>query len=119
MKPIMRLFPVLAVVYLLGLTLITCQHHSETGQRRMSPKADHDEITSSSSTATSRVGITKFQIEGKVSMPKNDPKLDKNWQANTRILVNYGQHIGFVQYSKASNIAPGAIRIFFFLERGL
>ena len=41
----------------------------------------------------------RYQIEGKVVMPKEGSgfKLPKNWQSYTRILVNYGEYVGFVK----------------------
>ncbi len=75
--------------------------HTIFGQEAQKPGASSQKSSSkvkeASSVATSRIGVTKFQIEGKVTMPKSDPKVPKDWQANTRILVNYGVHVGFVQ----------------------
>uniref|UniRef100_A0A914WFY3 ER membrane protein complex subunit 7 beta-sandwich domain-containing protein n=1 Tax=Plectus sambesii TaxID=2011161 RepID=A0A914WFY3_9BILA len=37
-----------------------------------------------------------FAIEGKVTMPR-DANVPKNWRSYTRVLVNYGQFVGFLR----------------------
>lgn len=39
---------------------------------------------------------SSFVIEGKILIP-DGMSLGKNWQQNTKLLANYGEHIGFVR----------------------
>lgn len=41
-------------------------------------------------------GDSLFSIEGKVTMPR-DANVPKNWRSYTRVLVNYGQFVGFLK----------------------
>jgi len=55
-------------------------------------------------------GAHKVKIEGKVVMPQDDSISDK-WRSNTRILVNYGEYVGFVREDNTftvSNVPPGS-----------
>jgi len=55
-------------------------------------------------------GATKVKIEGKVIMPQDDSISDK-WRSTTRILVNYGEYVGFVKEDNTfviSNVPPGS-----------
>jgi len=55
-------------------------------------------------------GGNKVKIEGKVIMPQEDSITDK-WRSNTRILINYGEYVGFVREDNTfviNNIPPGS-----------
>lgn len=39
---------------------------------------------------------SKYLIEGKV-FPFNDDLFDSNWLISTRVIVNYGQYLGFLK----------------------
>ena len=43
------------------------------------------------------------QITGKLAFPKSAQKIPPNWQAETRVLINYGQYIRFVRYVNLIN----------------
>ncbi|VDD96786.1 unnamed protein product [Enterobius vermicularis] len=50
----------------------------------------------SAEVATAENATTKFTIQGRVELPPSI-KYGKNWRSECRVLVNYGQHIGFVK----------------------
>jgi len=55
-------------------------------------------------------GVAKVKIEGKVIMPQDDSVSDK-WRSNTRILLNYGEYVGFVREDNTfavNNVPPGS-----------
>jgi len=60
--------------------------------------------------AGSMNGGNKVKIEGKVVMPQDDSVSDK-WRSATRILVNYGEYVGFVREDNTfviNNVPPGS-----------
>ncbi len=81
------------------------QHYSPESQsqgvrahaQRPTANEQPSPAAASVTSAQSLPGVALFQIEGKVLMPK-DPAVPANWQSYTRILANYGQHIGFLKY---------------------
>jgi len=64
-----------------------------------------DDGTAAGATATNKV-----KIEGKVIMPQDDSVSDK-WRTTTRILVNYGEYVGFIREDNTfaiNNVPPGS-----------
>jgi hypothetical protein len=40
--------------------------------------------------------LSHFQIEGKVVLPR-DARVPADWKSYSRVLVNYGEYVGFIR----------------------